>query len=76
MHAKKSTTSSEEKQEIDLDKVLTTQFKIKSKTVRAMKDKSQRIPFIASLKVQDLENIKKAPSDIVCVIDNSGSMED
>jgi len=47
---------------------------LKKKTLQSSSFTEQTLPMLVSLAVDNIKSSKKAPLDLVCVIDNSGSM--
>ena len=59
---------------LDIDKLTKLTTKLTRDQIQAGLDHKQVLPMLVSLAVEDLANINRAPLDLVCVIDKSGSM--
>jgi len=58
----------------DLNEVTKLTLKLKKKTIQSSSFNPQTFPMLVSLVTESLKTTNKAPLDLVCVIDNSGSM--
>jgi len=58
----------------DLEDVTKLSLKLKKKTIQSSSFSSQTFPMLVSLMVENIKTTYKAPLDLICVIDRSGSM--
>jgi len=58
----------------EVDQAIKLTLRLKKKTIQSSSFSSQTFPMLASLLVDELATTNKAPLDLVCVIDHSGSM--
>jgi len=59
---------------INVDEITNLKMQLKKQKVQASSLTEQTFPMLVSLEVKDLELDYRAPIDLVCVIDHSGSM--
>jgi len=67
-------SNQEKTQSVDLDKITHLSIKIKRKILAASSFHEQILPIMVSLGVDEHNSDKRAPLDLICVIDHSGSM--
>ena len=71
----KSTTTGEAPSLADLENSIKLNLRLKKTVVRSSSFAEQTFPMLVSLSVDNLKSTTKAPLDLVCVIDHSGSMQ-
>lgn len=64
----------QDEEDTDLNKIITLSLRLKRKTVKLNSYNEQTFPMLASIKISALLSAHRAPIDLVCVIDRSGSM--
>jgi Mg-chelatase subunit ChlD len=69
-----TTTTTEEQSTSEIDTAIKLTMTLKRKVVQSSSFNAQTFPMLVSLAVENLKSSKKAPLDLVCVIDKSGSM--
>jgi len=69
-----TTTTTEEHSFSDVEAAIKLTMRLKRKVVQSSSFNAQTFPMLVSLAVENLKSSNKAPLDLVCVIDKSGSM--
>ena len=60
--------------DVDVDKLVNLKMKLKTKTLKSSSFIDRTFPMLTTLSVDKPEGTHRAPVDLVCVIDHSGSM--
>jgi len=61
-------------QSLNVDSITSLSMRLQRKSLQASSLTDQTFPMLASITVQDLDLSYRAPLDLICVLDNSGSM--